>query len=62
MKITAEIGSWSSVVGSGVLLTNSKGKMIGQVAFLCHDDTLRDKDLQTKLAEVCASAINEAFK
>jgi hypothetical protein len=61
MKIKAEIGAWSSVVGGGVLLKDENGRMIGQIAFLCHTDTLRDKDTQVNLAEICTKAINEAF-
>ena len=38
MCIKAEMGHWSSVVGGGVHLIGPKGNMIGQVAFLCHDD------------------------
>lgn len=58
MKIKAEMGHWSSVVGGGVLLTNEAGQMIGQVAFLCHTDDLRDKATQERLARVVCDAIN----
>ena len=60
MKIKAEMGHWSSVVGGGVLLTDAKGRMIGQIAFLCHDDTLRDRSVQEKLSRLCCDAINAA--
>ena len=60
MNIKAEMGHWSSVVGGGVLLTDEKGRMIGQVAFLCHDDKLRDRDVQERLARICCDAINAA--
>lgn len=42
MKIVAKMGHWSSVVGGGVLLADEKGRMIGQIAFLCHDDAMRE--------------------
>ena len=60
MKITAKEGSYSSVVGGGVLLLGAKGKMVGQVAFLCHDDTLRKKELQARLGKIITDAINAA--
>ncbi len=59
MKLKAELGHWSSVVGNSVHLIAPDGRMVGQVAFLCHDDTLRDKALQSKLARVITDAINE---
>ena len=58
MNIKAEMGHWSSVVGGGVHLIGPKGNMIGQIAFLCHTDDLRDKDMQMKLAQICCDAIN----
>lgn len=58
MKVRAEIGAWSSVVGGGVLLIGEDGRMIGQIAFLCHDDRLRERDMQEKLAKICCGAIN----
>jgi len=60
MKITAKEGSYSSVVGGGVLLLGAKGRMVGQVAFLCHDNTLRNKDLQVRLGKIITDAINAA--
>ena len=61
MKITAEIGSYSSVVGSGVLLKDENGNMVGQIAFLCHGEKLRTKEMQERLATVCCDAINGGF-
>ena len=60
MKIKAEVQAYSSVVGGGVLLVggNGKGPMVGQIAFLCHNDYLRDKEVQVRLAKVIADAIN----
>ena len=58
MKIKAELGHWSSVVGGGVHLIGPKGNMIGQIAFICHTDDLREKEIQMKLAQVCCDAIN----
>jgi hypothetical protein len=58
MKLKAEMGAWSSVVGGGVLLVADDGRMAGQIAFLCHDDALRDKSTQEQLARLCCDAIN----
>jgi len=58
MKMKAEMGHWSSVVGNSVHLLAEDGRMIGQIAFLCHDDTLRDKDVQERLARIICEAIN----
>ena len=58
MKITAKVVPYSSVVGGGVMLLNSKGGCVGQLAFICHDDTLRDKLLQVSLSEAIVAAIN----
>jgi hypothetical protein len=58
MKITAKVVPFSSVVGGGVMLLNSKGRCVGQLAFICHDDTLRDKPLQVSLSEAIVAAIN----
>ena len=58
MKLKAEVGHWSSVVGNSVHLIAPDGRMVGQIAFLCRDDTLRDKDVQADLASVICDAIN----
>ncbi len=58
MKLKAEMAAWSSVVGGGVLLIAEDGRMAGQIAFLCHDDALRDKATQKELARLCCDAIN----
>lgn len=60
MKLKAEMGAWSSVVGGGVLLIAEDGSMAGQIAFMCHEDTLRDRATQEKLARLCCDAINRA--
>ena len=62
MNIKAEMGHWSSVVGGGVHLIGPKGNMIGQIAFLCHTDDLREKEIQMKLAQICCDAINAETK
>lgn len=60
MKIKAEMGHWSSVVGISVLLIDAdSGRMIGQVAFMCHDDSLRSKEVQEHLSKLVCAAINE---
>lgn len=61
MKLTAEVGAYSSVVGGGVQIHEPDGRFAGQVAFLCHTDTLRDKDIQTAMSEAIARALNEYF-
>mgnify|MGYP001025850980 CR=1 FL=1 len=58
MNVKAKIGAWSSVVGGGVLLIGEDGRMVGQIAFLCHDDRLRERGMQEKLAQICCDAIN----
>lgn len=58
MKIKAEMGAYSSVVGNSVHLIADDGRMIGQVAILCHTDDLRDKDVQQELCRVICDAIN----
>ena len=58
MKIKAEMGAYSSVVGNSVLLMASDGRMIGQIAILCHTDELRNERTQTDLCETICDAIN----
>ncbi|MGK7653193.1 hypothetical protein ACSQ76_12480 [Roseovarius sp. B08] len=58
MKIKAEMGAYSSIVGKSVHLLSEDGRMIGQVAFLCHTDDLRNEDLQNELATLICKAIN----
>ena len=60
MTIKAEMAHWSGVVGGGVLLTNEYGQMIGQIAFLCHTDDLRDRATQERLSQIICEAINKA--
>ena len=62
MKIKAQIAPYSSVVGGGVMLLNSKGHCIGQLAFICHSDELRGKELQQSLAAKIVAALNEEPK
>lgn len=54
----AEMGHWSSVVGNSVHLIAEDGRMIGQIAFLCHSDEMHEKDVQTSLATTICLAIN----
>ena len=63
MNLCAEVMAYSSVVGSGVLIVGNRGKgpMVGQIAYLCHTDTLRDKGLQIAMSEAIAKALNELF-
>jgi len=58
MKIKAEMGAYSSVVGNSVHLIADDGRMIGQMAILCHTDDLRGKETQAKLCRVICDAIN----
>ena len=64
MKLTAEVMAYSSVVGGGVLVIGNRGKgpMVGQVAYLCHTDEMRDKDLQLAMSEAIADALNKLFE
>lgn len=58
MKLKAELGAYSSVVGNSVHLIGEDGRMLGQVAILCHTDDLRDKEVQIELCSKIAAAIN----
>ena len=60
LPFKAEVGAYSSVVGGGVLLVAHSGRMVGQIAFLCHDDTLRDRAMQERLSCIISDAINAA--
>ena len=58
-KIKAEMGAYSSVVGNSVHLIAEDGRMIGQLAILCHTDDLRDGEVQTALCEKICEALND---
>ena len=60
MKLKAELGHWSSIVGLGVHLIGPSGRMEAQIAFLHHGDALRDREAQERLAKVIVDAINAA--
>ena len=60
MKLKAEIGSWSSVVGNSVHLIGEDGRFLGQIAIMCQDDRLREKDVQTEICEKICTALNAA--
>lgn len=60
MKLTAKVGAYSSIVGGAVHIHEGKA-FAGQIAFLCQTDTLRDKELQHRMSEVIAKALNEFF-
>ena len=59
MKIKAEMGHYSSVVGNSVHLIAPDGRMLGQVAIMCHTDDLRSKDVQGALCQTICDAIND---
>lgn len=59
MKLKAEMGAYSSVVGNSVHLMAEDGRMLGQVAILCHTDDLRDEDVQADLCRTICGAINQ---
>lgn len=58
MNMKAEMGAYSSVVGNSVHLIADDGRMIGQVAILCHTDDLRNKQKQEGICRVICDAIN----
>lgn len=58
MNFKAEMGAYSSVVGNSVHLIAEDGRMIGQVAILCHTDDLRSPAAQTELCQTICDAIN----
>lgn len=62
MKLKAKEVPYSGVVGGGVMLIDpGSGKALGQIMFMCHDETMRSKDVQEKLANVITDAVNVAF-
>jgi hypothetical protein len=63
MTWRAEVMAYSSVVGGGVLVVSNrrKGPMVGQIAFICHTDEMRSKDLQLAMSEAIAKALNDVF-
>ena len=63
MKLCAEVMAYSSVVGGGVLIVGNKGKgpMVGQIAYLCHTDHMRDTALQLAMSEAITKALNDLF-
>ncbi len=60
-KLTAKVGAYSSVVGGGVHIHEPDGRFAGQIAFMCHTDTMRDRALQEAMSEAIASALNDLF-
>ena len=60
MKMRAELGRYSSVVGQSVHLLGPDGKFLGQVAIMCQSDAMRDRPTQTAICEIICSAINAA--
>lgn len=60
MKLKAELGHWSSIVGMGIHLIGPDGRMEAQIAFLHHGNALRDRDALEPLAKVIVDAINNA--
>ena len=64
MTLRAEVMAYSGVVGSGVLVVGDRGKgpMVGQIAYLCHTDEMRDKDLQIAMSKAIADALNRIFE
>ncbi|QEU08197.1 hypothetical protein [Paracoccus yeei] len=58
MKMKAEMGHWSGVVGNSVHLIGEDGRFLGQIAILCQDDRLRDKDVQTNICRTICNALN----
>lgn len=59
MRLKAEIGAYSSVVGQSVHLIHEDGRMAGQVAILCHTNEMRDREVIHGLLVRVAAAINE---
>ena len=58
MKLKAEMGHYSSVVGNSVHLIGPEGHFAGQVAILCQDDRLRNRETQEALLQTICDAIN----
>lgn len=58
MRLKAEIGAYSSVVGQSVHLIHEDGRMAGQVMVLCHTDEMRDRKVVHGLLVKIANAFN----
>ena len=59
--LTAEVGAYSSVVGSSVHILEPEGQMAGMIAYMCQTDTLRNSVLQEAMSLTIAKALNEMF-
>lgn len=62
MKLKAEMGHYSSVVGNRVHLIAEDGRMAGQVMIIGHIDELREREVQERLLRVICDAINTAME
>lgn len=60
MKLKAENGAYSSIVGGSVHLyaDNGKGHFMGQIPILCNDDRLRDRGVQQRIFDLIANALD----
>lgn len=61
MSLKVKVGAYSSVVGGSVHLHEPDGRFAGQIAIMCHTDTLRDPALQKAMCEVMAKALSQFF-
>ena len=61
-RLTAKVGAYSSVVGGSVHIHEPDGRFAGQIAFLCHTDTLRDQKLQQAMSNLIAAALEQFFE
>jgi len=61
MTITVKVGAYSSIVGGSVHIHEPDGRFAGQIAIMCHTDTLREPELQKAMCEVMAKALEQFF-
>lgn len=58
MKIKAKVVPWSSIVGSGLMLLDEKGRCIAQLALMGVQLPGDNKEVSMKLIEQIAEKIN----
>lgn len=61
MRLKAEVGYYSSVVGQSVHLIHEDGRFAGQVMILSQTDEMRDRNMIHGLLVRIAEAINSEY-
>ena len=60
MKVKAQLGNWSGIVGMGVQLIGPNGRVEARIALINHGEALRDRKTQERIAKIIVDAINSA--